>query len=171
LIPNNGSKMGKSDRENEIVDELCVRRETIIKLFDPPPDECTFHDWVNKGAIDVAGGLNGYYLLNATRVRLGMNPVDTKLAREEWIKPNNEVPEEEREAPVIEVESPVPGIRANPPCFMKVDEAATYLTVSPATIRREIKAGRLKSVRLGRRVLLRREDVDQSISSNADWLD
>jgi hypothetical protein len=74
--------MAKSKLESHIEDDLVVKRETIIKLFDPPPGRTTFHEWVNKGAIVKARNLKGYYLLNATRVRLGMNPVSIKDLRD-----------------------------------------------------------------------------------------
>ena len=79
--------MSKSSKEDEIIDDLCVRREEIEKLFHPKPARTTFHDWVNKGLIVMARGLRGYYLLNKTRVRLGMNPVDLKRYRKEMAIP------------------------------------------------------------------------------------
>jgi hypothetical protein len=74
--------MVKSKLESHIEDDLAVKRETIIKLFDPPPGKTTFHEWVNKGAIVKARNLKGYYLLNATPVRLGMNPIPMKDLRD-----------------------------------------------------------------------------------------
>jgi len=44
--------------------------------------------------------------------------------------------------------------------LLTVREAARELRVSPITIRRYIKSGRLKCVRLGRTIRLRRDDLD-----------
>ncbi len=44
--------------------------------------------------------------------------------------------------------------------LLTVDEVAREFRVHPVTVRRHIAAGRLKAVRIGRSVRLRREDVD-----------
>jgi excisionase family DNA binding protein len=44
--------------------------------------------------------------------------------------------------------------------LITVKEAAQELRVSPVTIRRYIKSGRLRCIRLGRTIRLRREDVE-----------
>lgn len=62
-------------------DDIAVKKETILKLFDPPPGKTQFHAWVNKGKIKKARDLGGYFLLNATRVHQGMPPVDIKAYR------------------------------------------------------------------------------------------
>ena len=159
--------MSKSSKEDEIIDDLCVRREEIEKLFHPKPARTTFHDWVNKGLIVMARGLRGYYLLNKTRVRLGMNPVDLKRYRKEMAIPQVD---SEQVKENFEKEEPKADLGSNPPAYMSVKEAATYLTVSPATMHREIQARRVKVVRIGRRVLLRKVDLDRYIETNANWL-
>jgi hypothetical protein len=65
-------------------DDIAVRREEICKLFNPPPGKTAFHDWVNKGKIVKARDLSGYFLLNATRLRLRMPPVDVKAYRKDY---------------------------------------------------------------------------------------
>jgi excisionase family DNA binding protein len=44
--------------------------------------------------------------------------------------------------------------------WLSLDEAADYLRVSPRTLERRIKTGRVWSTMIGRRRLLRREDLD-----------
>jgi len=44
--------------------------------------------------------------------------------------------------------------------LLTVSEAARELRVSPVTVRRYIKSGRLRCVRLGRAIRLRRDDVE-----------
>lgn len=68
----------------KVEDDIAVRREEICKLFTPPPGKTAFHDWVNKGKIVKARDLSGYFLLNATRVRLRMPPVDVKAYRRDY---------------------------------------------------------------------------------------
>jgi hypothetical protein len=65
-------------------DDIAVRRDEICKLFNPPPGKTAFHDWVNKGKIVKARDLTGYFLLNATRLRLRMPPVDVKAYRRDY---------------------------------------------------------------------------------------
>jgi len=78
----------KSKFEAHIEDDIAVMREEICSLFNPPPGKTSFHDWVNKGHIVKARSITGYYLLNATRVRQGMNPIDVRKYREA-IKPSS----------------------------------------------------------------------------------
>lgn len=49
------------------------------------------------------------------------------------------------------------------PRCIGLDEAAEYAGVSRRFIQREISAGRLRSVKLGRRTLIDRFDLDQFI--------
>ncbi len=44
--------------------------------------------------------------------------------------------------------------------LLTVNEVAREFRVHPVTVRRHIAAGRLKAIRIGRSVRLRREDVD-----------
>ena len=76
----------KSKFEAHIEDDIAVNRDEICSLFNPPPGKTSFFDWVNKGHIVKARSIKGYYLLNATRVRQGMNPIDVRKYREA-IKP------------------------------------------------------------------------------------
>lgn len=62
-------------------DDLLVCRERILELFDPQPSKSTFFDWVNKGTIVKARGLQGYYLLNASRKKMRMPPIDVAAYR------------------------------------------------------------------------------------------
>jgi excisionase family DNA binding protein len=48
-----------------------------------------------------------------------------------------------------------------PPRALRISEAAKYLSVSPWFIEVEIRAGRLPAVRLGRRYVIAREDLDE----------
>lgn len=45
--------------------------------------------------------------------------------------------------------------------FLTINEASELLNVSRWTIRRAIAADRLKAVRMGRRVIIRRKDIDE----------
>ena len=45
-------------------------------------------------------------------------------------------------------------------------EAALYLRIAESTLRRWVKSGRLKSVRLGRCVRIARSDLDRFIEAN-----
>ena len=60
--------------------EIFVRREEILELFSDqhgsPPSKATFFRYVDTGKVKKARGLQGWYKLNATRVELGMGPVD-----------------------------------------------------------------------------------------------
>lgn len=47
-----------------------------------------------------------------------------------------------------------------PPAYLPVSEAATHLSVSEATIRRAIRAGKLPHIRLGRLVRVAVDDLD-----------
>jgi len=49
--------------------------------------------------------------------------------------------------------------------LFSIEEAAVYLGISPRSIRTFIAAARLPAIRLGRRVLLDKEQLDQWISS------
>jgi excisionase family DNA binding protein len=47
------------------------------------------------------------------------------------------------------------------PSWLSISEAAEYLRVSPSTIARMLKHGRVRSSCVGRRRLVRRSDLDQ----------
>lgn len=143
----------KSPREKDLEDDVCVRAETIMRLFTPKPAKSTFHAWVNKGLIVPARGLQGYYLLNATRVHLGMNPLDMKEAREELLNPKTAKAKKKTPPKVIDV-------RKDPPDYMTVEEAAEYLTVSSRFIRGQVADWNLKYVKAGGRIILRKQDLD-----------
>jgi excisionase family DNA binding protein len=51
--------------------------------------------------------------------------------------------------------------------LLTIEEVARYCRVHKATIRRHIAAGRLRSVRIGRAVRVRREDVEEYIDPGA----
>ena len=46
------------------------------------------------------------------------------------------------------------------PVWLSIEEAAAYLRVSPSTIGRMLKQDRVRSTYIGRRRLVRREDLD-----------
>ena len=56
-------------------------------------------------------------------------------------------------------------IRTNPPVNMGVFEAAAYLNISPRKLRDLIAARRVKHARLGAKIILRREYLDELVSS------
>ena len=66
----------------EIEDDIAVRKEEILQLFNPPPGKTQFHEWIRRGKIKKARDLGGYFLLNATRKHLGLPLVDIKAFRE-----------------------------------------------------------------------------------------
>jgi excisionase family DNA binding protein len=47
------------------------------------------------------------------------------------------------------------------PGYMNVREAATYLSIAVFTIRELIADGKLRHVKLGKRFIVKREDLDQ----------
>ncbi len=51
--------------------------------------------------------------------------------------------------------------------LLSIEQAAAYLGISPRSVRSYIKEGHLQVVRLGRRVLLDRERLDEWISKHA----
>ena len=52
------------------------------------------------------------------------------------------------------------------PELLNIQETATFLRISTHTLRAWIRQKRIPRVRLGRRVLLRKEDVESFISRN-----
>ena len=54
------------------------------------------------------------------------------------------------------------------PRLISVAEAAVYFSVSHWTIRDLIASGELPAVRIGRRLLLKKEDVDQFIEARTE---
>jgi excisionase family DNA binding protein len=52
--------------------------------------------------------------------------------------------------------------------LLTIDEVARYCKVHKATVRRHIASGRLRSVRVGRAVRVRKEDVDQFVGARAE---
>lgn len=49
------------------------------------------------------------------------------------------------------------------PALLSVEDVAALLSVHPSTIKRERSAGRLRSIRIGRRVLFRPEEVESYV--------
>jgi excisionase family DNA binding protein len=56
-------------------------------------------------------------------------------------------------------------VRITPPGIMDLKEAAAYLAVSPRTIRQLIERGKLKSTRVGAKIVLRREWLDAMLGA------
>lgn len=54
-------------------------------------------------------------------------------------------------------------IRTNPPTNMSVYEGAAYLGISPRKLRDMITARRVKHARLGSKIILRREYLDELV--------
>lgn len=58
-------------------------------------------------------------------------------------------------------------LRAAPPANMAVAEAAIYMGISERKLRELIAIRDIRSVRIGRRVILRRIDIDAFIETRA----
>lgn len=56
-------------------------------------------------------------------------------------------------------------LRANPPVNMNVVEASKYIGVSPRKLRELIALRMVKSVRIGKRIIMRREHLDSFLES------
>ena len=57
-------------------------------------------------------------------------------------------------------------IASSPPSLLSVGDAAAYCHVSPQTIRRLIKAGKLKTYRVGRQIRIDPTDLFSCMSSS-----
>ena len=51
-------------------------------------------------------------------------------------------------------------LRNNPPIYMNISEAASYLTVSERFLRGQIAERRIRFAKVERRIILRRKDLD-----------
>jgi len=62
-------------------------------------------------------------------------------------------------------------LRANPPKLMRVNEVAAVVGISVRTVNRLIASKQLRVCRLGRRIIIRREDlfeyVDNALTGNS----
>lgn len=58
---------------------------------------------------------------------------------------------------------PAADIRSNPPEIMSVTELAMYLNQSPRKTWEDVRLGRIPSIKLGGRVLLRRVDIEVAL--------
>lgn len=56
-------------------------------------------------------------------------------------------------------------IRTNPPHAMTLKEGAAYLSISPKKLRMLIQAGRVKHARLGAKIVIRREYLDELLTA------
>jgi len=56
-------------------------------------------------------------------------------------------------------------IRTNPPFNMTVMEAAAYLAVSPRKVRDLVASRRLRHARIGAKIVIRREYLDELITA------
>ena len=69
--------------------------------------------------------------------------------------------------PILAKEAtPEIAVRSNPPRNLNIREAAAYMCVSPRKLRYMISEGRIRSVRFGRRVILRLKDLDEVLEQN-----
>ena len=76
-------------KDPHLEDDILVSRDKIIEMFDPPPGRSTFFEWVNKGTVVKARGLTGYFLLNATRKKVKLPPLDIAAYRSQIASPSN----------------------------------------------------------------------------------
>ena len=62
----------------------------------------------------------------------------------------------------VRITKPVPAtcIRANPPVNMSVLEASEYLNISERKLRDLIACAALRYARIGKRIILRKQDLD-----------
>lgn len=59
-------------------------------------------------------------------------------------------------------------IRQNPPRLMSMSEAAVYLGISTRLLRDLIRSKKIKAAKLGGRVILRLQDVDEAVERLAN---
>lgn len=59
-------------------------------------------------------------------------------------------------------------IRTNPPANLTVMEAAAYIRCSPRKLRDLIKEQRVTAVRIGAKIILRREYLDELVRGHCD---
>ena len=64
-----------ANKNTDDFSEFPVKREKFCGMFSPPLPKSTFYDRVREGKITPMKQCSGYYLLNASRVRLGLPPV------------------------------------------------------------------------------------------------
>ena len=55
--------------------EFAVTREILMQFFKPPIGKTKFFELVNAGAVVQLKGIKGYFRLNESLVRLGLQPV------------------------------------------------------------------------------------------------
>lgn len=56
-------------------------------------------------------------------------------------------------------------VRSNPPTNMSVEEASLYIGIAKRSLREKIANREIKHVRIGRRIILRRVDLDAYLES------
>jgi hypothetical protein len=56
-------------------------------------------------------------------------------------------------------------VRTSPPCILTVMEAAAYLACSPRKVRELIQTRKLKSTRVGSKLVIRREWLDAMLGA------
>jgi excisionase family DNA binding protein len=54
-------------------------------------------------------------------------------------------------------------LRSNPPRVLDYEEASYYLTVSPRNLQSLVEQGKIPRVKIGRRVMFRLEDLDNTL--------
>ena len=55
-------------------------------------------------------------------------------------------------------------VRRDPPFRMTLAEAATYIGISPRTLRDHVRCRRISQVKLGGRIVFRREQLDNDLA-------
>ena len=106
---------------NPIVkDEILVKREVIMALFNPPLPKSTFHDRVKRGEF-ASSKVPGHYLLNATRKKLGMPLLDAKALRAELAQAD----ESERDRQLLH--AAFPDLSDNEPLRQRIRELGESL--------------------------------------------
>lgn len=68
------ARKSASDNMDDYI-EFPVKREKFCGMFSPPLPKSTFYDRVREGKITPMKQCSGYYLLNVSRVRLGLPPL------------------------------------------------------------------------------------------------
>ena len=64
-------------------DDIPMDRETLLKHLGVSPSKSAFYEWVQKGKVIKVPGPKNLYLLNQTRQRFGMEPLDVGPLRKD----------------------------------------------------------------------------------------
>ncbi len=56
-------------------------------------------------------------------------------------------------------------VRTNPPTLLSIKEASYYIGISERKLREMVYSGKIKAIRLGGRIILRRSHIDEELES------